>query len=72
MLEEKSRKIERVRKKWDEHAERYDEWYKRFQGAVEHYVDWEIKKGHLPIYRNSEILDAKHAVRLCTEGAWGR
>jgi ubiquinone/menaquinone biosynthesis C-methylase UbiE len=58
MLENKSKDVERMRKKWDAHAERYDEWYERFQGAVEHYVDLEILKAHLPKDRNSKILDA--------------
>jgi ubiquinone/menaquinone biosynthesis C-methylase UbiE len=30
----------------------------RFQGAVEHYVDLEILKAHLPKDRKSNILDA--------------
>jgi len=38
----------KVRKKWNERAKRYDEWYATFKGAVEHYVDWELLKGHLP------------------------
>lgn len=58
ILEDRSREIERKRKKWDEHAERYDEWYERFHGAVEHYVDWELLKVHLPKDRNAKILDA--------------
>jgi ubiquinone/menaquinone biosynthesis C-methylase UbiE len=58
MLEDRSQEVERLRKKWDEHAERYDEWYERFHGAVENYVDWELLKPHLPKDRNSKILDA--------------
>jgi ubiquinone/menaquinone biosynthesis C-methylase UbiE len=58
MLEDRSREIENIRKKWDEHAERYDKWYERFNGAVEHYVDWELLKAHLPKDRNAKILDA--------------
>jgi len=50
--------IARVREEWDERAERYDEWYERFKGAVEHYVDWELLKGYLPKNRNAKILDA--------------
>jgi len=57
-LEDRSREIESIRKKWDEHAERYDEWYKTFHGAVEHYVDWEMLRGHLPQNRDARILDA--------------
>ena len=58
MLEDKIKDIESKRKKWDEPAERYDEWYKTFHGAVENYVDWELLKGYLPKDRNAKILDA--------------
>jgi SAM-dependent methyltransferase len=58
MLEDRSRDIESIRKRWNERAQRYDEWYKTFQGAVEHYVDWELLKGYLPKNRDAEILDA--------------
>jgi ubiquinone/menaquinone biosynthesis C-methylase UbiE len=57
-LEDRSREIASIRKRWDEHAERYDEWYKTFHGAVEHYVDWELLRGHLPQNRHARILDA--------------
>jgi len=57
-LEDRSRKIESIRKKWNEHAERYDEWYKTFHGAVEHYVDWELLKRYLPKNKDAKILDA--------------
>ena len=43
---------------WDKHAERYDEWYKTFKGAVEHHVDWTLLKGYLPKNRKTKILDA--------------
>jgi len=58
LLEDRSKEIESTRKRWDEHAERYDEWYKTFHGAVEHYVDWEILREHLPQNRDARILDA--------------
>lgn len=58
MLENRSRDIESIRKRWDERAKRYDEWQKTFGGAVEHYVDWELLKGYLPKNRGAEILDA--------------
>jgi len=57
-LEDRSREIEGKRKRWDEHAERYDKWYERFHGAVEHYVDWELLKVHLPPDRDATVLDA--------------
>jgi ubiquinone/menaquinone biosynthesis C-methylase UbiE len=58
MMEDTARDIESIRKKWDEHAERFDEWYKTFHGAVENYVDWELLKGYLPKNKNAKILDA--------------
>jgi ubiquinone/menaquinone biosynthesis C-methylase UbiE len=58
MLEDKSKKTKRTREKWNEHAKRYDEWYKTFKGAVEHHVDWELLKPYLPKNRNAKILDA--------------
>jgi len=58
MLEDRSREIDSIRRRWDEHAERYDKWYERFHGAVEQYVDWELLKGYLPQNRNAKILDA--------------
>jgi ubiquinone/menaquinone biosynthesis C-methylase UbiE len=57
-LENRSKEIARIRKRWNEHAERYDEWYKTFHGAVEHYVDWELLKEYLPQSRDARILDA--------------
>ncbi|MBS7630883.1 class I SAM-dependent methyltransferase [Candidatus Bathyarchaeota archaeon] len=57
-MEDRAREIESIIKRWDEHAERYDEWYKTFHGAVEHYVDWELLKGHLPQDKDVKILDA--------------
>jgi len=58
MLESKSKNIRRLRKKWDERAKNYDEWYKTFKGAVEHYVDWELLKENLPKQRMARVLDA--------------
>jgi len=58
MLEDKSKKTENKRKSMDEHAKRYDEWYKTFKGAVENHVDWELLKGYLPKNKDAKILDA--------------
>ncbi len=58
MLEDKSKDIESIRKRWDEHSKRYDEWYETFEGAVEHHVDWELLKGYLPQKKDAKILDA--------------
>jgi len=58
MPEDKPRETESITKRWDEHAKRYDEWYKTFEGAVEHHVDWELLKGYLPQKRDAKILDA--------------
>lgn len=57
-MKDMSREIKNIQKKWDKHAERYDEYYDRFRGAVGHYVDWELLKTHLPKDRNAKILDA--------------
>ncbi|MEM3627600.1 MAG: class I SAM-dependent methyltransferase [Candidatus Bathyarchaeia archaeon] len=57
-MKDRAREIESIRKRWNEHAERYDEWYKTFHGAVEHYVDWELLKGYLPRNKDVKILDA--------------
>ena len=43
---------------WGEHAEGYDKWYLKFNGAVENYVDWEILKKYLPENKKAKILDA--------------
>lgn len=45
-------------KKWNNVADRYDEWYKTFEGAVENYVDLELLKKYLPKNKNAKILDA--------------
>jgi ubiquinone/menaquinone biosynthesis C-methylase UbiE len=58
MLEEKSEDIEKIRARWDERAGSYDEYYKNFKGAVEHYVEWELLKKYLPKKKNVKILDA--------------
>ncbi|MCK4574801.1 hypothetical protein KAU34_00165, partial [candidate division WOR-3 bacterium] len=58
MVEDRSEYIKGVKKKWEEHANRYDEWYEHFEGVVEHYVDWELLKGYLPKNRDTKILDA--------------
>jgi len=58
MLEDKSKDTESMRKRWNRHAERYDEWYKTFEGAVENHVDWELLKKYLPQDRDAKILDA--------------
>lgn len=58
MSEKEPRDIEGVRMRWDEHANKYDEWYETFQGAVEHHVDWDLLKAYLPENRDAKILDA--------------
>jgi len=58
MLEDESKDIERSRMRWNKCAKSYDEYYKDFKGAVEHYVEWEILRAHLPKRRNANILDA--------------
>jgi len=58
MVEDKSKDTERIKKRWDERAKRYDEYYQTFEGAVEHYVDWELLKVYLPQNKDVKILDA--------------
>ena len=58
MSRDEPRDSKAVRAKWDERARRYDAYYETFKGAVEHYVDWELLKRHLPRDRNARILDA--------------
>jgi ubiquinone/menaquinone biosynthesis C-methylase UbiE len=53
-----SENIDRIRKRWDERAGRYDDHYKTFEGAVEHDVDSELLERYLPEDRGTEILDA--------------
>jgi ubiquinone/menaquinone biosynthesis C-methylase UbiE len=55
---DRTRDIEAIRAKWDERANRYDAYYETFKGAVEHDVDWELLRRHLPSNRDSRILDA--------------
>jgi len=43
---------------WEESAGTYDAWYERFEGAVDHAVDLEILRRHLPRDRSLRILDA--------------
>jgi hypothetical protein len=61
MLEDKSKDTERMKKRWDERAKRYDEYYQTFEGAVEHYVDWELLKRHLPQSCRSSMSALRHA-----------
>ncbi|MCK4256112.1 class I SAM-dependent methyltransferase [candidate division WOR-3 bacterium] len=58
MVKNRYKYIKRLKKNWDEHANRYDGWYENFEGAVEHYVQWELLKGYLPENRDASILDA--------------
>ena len=58
MSDDKPRDITSIKKQWDELADRYDTYYERFGGAVEHYVDWEILIEHLPKNKDAKILDA--------------
>jgi ubiquinone/menaquinone biosynthesis C-methylase UbiE len=53
-----TKETEATIRKWDEHAKRYDEWYKTFRGAAEHHVDWQILTEYLPKNKNAKILDA--------------
>lgn len=52
------KKIDKAKKKWNNRAKTYDEFYKTFRGAVDNYIDWELLKKYLPKNKNSKILDA--------------
>ncbi|MEM3486550.1 MAG: class I SAM-dependent methyltransferase [Candidatus Methanomethyliaceae archaeon] len=58
MSKDELKDIEAIRERWDERARRYDAYYETFKGAVEHYVDWELLKTHLPQDKRARILDA--------------
>jgi len=58
MPKDEPRDINSIMKRWSERAKKYDEWYETFNGAVEHHLDWELLKKHLPKNRDSKILDA--------------
>ncbi len=49
---------DKIKHAWDESAATYDNWYLRFEGALEDYVDWEILQRYLPENTNARILDA--------------
>ncbi len=57
-MESQSEDIAKLRKRWDERAERYDSYYEDLAGAVDHYVDWAVLKEHLPENKAAKILDA--------------
>jgi ubiquinone/menaquinone biosynthesis C-methylase UbiE len=54
----KSKDIEGKKNMWEERAKNYDEYYKTLEGAIEHYLDWELLKEQLPRNRKAKILDA--------------
>jgi len=58
MSDHKLKKVERMKKTWNNRAETFNEHYKTFKGAVENYVDWELLKKYLPKNKNAKILDA--------------
>jgi ubiquinone/menaquinone biosynthesis C-methylase UbiE len=58
MSEHNSNNIERIKKTFDDCADKYDEWCETFEGAVGYYVDWELLKKYLPKNKNAKILDA--------------
>ena len=52
------KEIDNVRKKWNNRAKTYDDFYKSFRGAVENYIDWELLRKYLPKNKSAKILDA--------------
>jgi len=43
---------------WNKHSRTYDTGQRTLEGAVAHYVDWELLTRYLPANRNARILDA--------------
>ena len=58
MLEDELINIEKIREQYNKRADHYDEYYNKFRGAVEHYVECEILKRYLPTNKDAKILDA--------------
>lgn len=58
MSGDKSKDIEKIRNEWDKHVKKYDDYYKNFRGAVEHYMDLKLLEKYLPKSKNAKILDA--------------
>ncbi|MFX1470311.1 MAG: class I SAM-dependent methyltransferase [Promethearchaeota archaeon] len=52
------KEFDKIRKKWNNRAKTYNDFYKTFRGAVESYVDWELLKNYLPKSKEAKILDA--------------
>lgn len=49
---------DKLKHAWDDSAATYDNWYLRFEGALDDYVDWEILQRYLPKNNDARILDA--------------
>jgi transcription termination factor NusB/ubiquinone/menaquinone biosynthesis C-methylase UbiE len=49
---------DKIKQAWGASAASYDNWYKRFEGALDDYVDWEILQKYLPENSDARILDA--------------
>lgn len=58
MSDKNSNNIEKIKHAWDDSAATYDNWYLRFEGALDDYVDWEILQRYLPENTDARILDA--------------
>jgi ubiquinone/menaquinone biosynthesis C-methylase UbiE len=58
MADRNSDERDKIKHAWDESAASYDNWYLRFEGALENYVDWEILRKYLPEDNNARMLDA--------------
>jgi ubiquinone/menaquinone biosynthesis C-methylase UbiE len=58
MPEDKSKDIEGTIEMWDKRATNYDEYYETLEGAIEHEIDCQLLKEHLPRDGKTRILDA--------------
>jgi ubiquinone/menaquinone biosynthesis C-methylase UbiE len=52
------RKIEDVRKEWDELSGSYDGYFNTFEGKLDEYLRWKLIKECLPEDKTARILDA--------------
>jgi ubiquinone/menaquinone biosynthesis C-methylase UbiE len=52
------RKIEDVRKEWDELSSSYDGYFNTFEGKLDEYLRWKLIKECLPEDKTTRILDA--------------
>jgi ubiquinone/menaquinone biosynthesis C-methylase UbiE len=58
MSKQNPKELEKIIQMWNHHADTYDDYYKTFEGALEHYLDLELLMKYLPKNKSAKILDA--------------